>query len=131
MIKASELRIDVSKLLFVPTQKEITISDGHLMWCYQNNEDFNKGFKPIPLTPELLEKCGFEWDSDKKTHIQKETIEGALLTFYYEDNELDEIQFYSLDGMDYYRHPATFCKYLHQLQNIYYALTNVELNINL
>jgi hypothetical protein len=72
-------------------------------------------FRPIPLTPEILEKCGWE--------------EYAI--GYY---RLDEFYiYYDNSGLNVYRfrdYPVTV-KYLHQLQNLYFALTGTELNITL
>ena len=75
-------------------------------------------YKPIPLTPEILIKSGFKsnptmggmfWVKRNRTKIQLRTTE----TGYVE-----------------YLHSAP-CDHLHQLQNIYYALTGEELTIDL
>jgi hypothetical protein len=64
---------------------------------------------PIELTPEILEKCG--------------VIKDGQLTFgYLFDKE---------KGLFYYNTPTVIVKYLHQLQNLYFALTGKELEINL
>lgn len=72
--------------------------------------------KPISLTPEILEKCGFEKDSE--------------VIFKHDDTMV-----YSGSGfIDYYHfgHPIKKnINYLHQLQNLYYALTGTELEIKL
>jgi hypothetical protein len=99
------------------------------IYDYTTNPVF---YTPIHLSPEILEnKCGFEWETDKKTHLQKETIDGHLLCLYYSNGELYSVQLYTVDGADFYSHPATILKYLHQLQNLYFALTQTELIINL
>ncbi len=67
---------------------------------------------PIPLTEDILLKCGFEkalngwWDKDE--------------IFSYRDGYF---------GFGTNRH--TKIDYLHQLQNLYFALTGEELKINL
>jgi hypothetical protein len=72
-------------------------------------------FTHIPLTTEILVKCGFN----------KELVVGKSDKF-----------FYSLNGLSYnechvawwYRGVLDFqIKYLHQLQNLYYALAGKEL----
>jgi hypothetical protein len=67
-------------------------------------------FDPIPLTPEILEKCGFVFER---------------INFYWKD----PMSIVSLGGGFLYlanqRHVNIF--YLHQLQNLYFALTNSEL----
>ena len=82
---------------------------------------------PIPITFELLEKCGF----------QKQTTLNGDLDIY---NKGEFILYGSclehgfritVEGTkkDEYLQPNIF--YLHQLQNIFYFLTNLELQINL
>lgn len=76
-------------------------------------EDF---FNPIPLTPEILEKCGFEWDIVTKRYWNSGPIEISLI------KQTANI------GRD------TFIlefHHLHQLQNLYFALTGIELEISL
>src|SRR5687767_669454 len=82
----------------------------------------------IPLTPEILEKCGFEYedlgnDSPHEWWIHKEHKRFQLWDFNGEH--------WILAMADQYGLPTEHFKYLHQLQNIYFALTNTELNINL
>jgi hypothetical protein len=75
--------------------------------------------EPIPLTPEILEGCGFErisnffydkWVDNLKLRV---SLTKDLMTFSYDDTDLPSY------------------KYLHQLQNIYHSLTGQELQINL
>lgn len=86
--------------------------------------DDNLNIEPIPLTPEILEKCGFEkYD-------------------YYPDCECYKVGNYFVSmSEDIWLHQSIGKKqavilrenmsYLHQLQNLYYALTNTELPITL
>lgn len=85
-------------------------------YCVSINE-----ITPIPLTPEILQKAGFsqqfdtlDWDLGYKFQINSHFI---LLsrndTFYYIDAINTEVE------------------YLHQLQNLYFALIGEELDINL
>ena len=70
---------------------------------------------PIQLTPEILEKCGFEMHNDRGLW--------RLNNFY--------LHFYTLSDNEYcfkyndFRSSSIF--YLHQLQNLYFALTGEEL----
>ena len=85
---------------------------------------------PIPLTEEILLKCGLfkhqytngilvtEWHDDE--HIGDSEFEISD-----ESNESGNFYYYSKRGCD------TEIKYLHQLQNLYFALTGEELEINL
>lgn len=68
---------------------------------------------PIPLTEEWLLKCDF---SKKKS--------GNTITYYHPLIELDA--HFSPKGIN----RSIEIKYLHQLQNIYFALTEYELEIH-
>jgi hypothetical protein len=70
--------------------------------------------KPIPLTEEILLKCGYEINFLDFNHFYK------LHNLYLDSN------FQPIDTFITYE-----IKYLHQLQNLYFALTNQELNIEL
>ena len=79
-----------------------------------------KKLKGIPLTPEILANCGFK--------TARKGVEWTIVT----NEELGSVmiiqcinEFYCLSSF-----PAEFL-YVHQLQNLYYALTGKELNIQL
>lgn len=61
----------------------------------------------IPLTPEILEKCGF-------VQTSAATFGNGIIGIYFGEGEY------------FYNHGKG--KYLHQLQNLYFALTGEELN---
>jgi hypothetical protein len=90
--------------------------------------------EPIVLTPEILEKCGFKWETDKKTHLQLDLPEQEMnhrnIGFYYKDGEPEIFQMYMDDYFDGY-FQCLLPQYLHQLQNLYYSLTGTELKIEL
>lgn len=90
-------------------------------------EDF-KYLQPIELTEEILLKCGFE-----------ERINSSMVKFwnknnftiyheYYKHNVVDNLEWFFLSSADFDRLRIYS---LHQLQNLYFALTNQELEINL
>jgi hypothetical protein len=85
--------------------------------------------EPIPLTPELLEKCGFVRSQDEDENSL--TLVNGRKTFkWVEGNDDDYFLIYQTDcGLDY--NTAFELEHLHQLQNLYYALTGEELEINL
>lgn len=76
-------------------------------------DNVRKYYEPIPIIEEVLLECGFEYDD----------------AFYYKDGIFLEYDDNSLrlDCMS----DSVSIKYLHQLQNLYFALTNEELEINL
>jgi hypothetical protein len=98
--------------------------------------------EPIPLTPEILEKCGFEeaiftdgekyWlkdETDYSPHPRNLKIPWKCYRVCYYMND-----WYFEVHKDKYGHtPSIQTKIhsVHQLMNLYFALTNTELNINL
>jgi hypothetical protein len=95
-------------------------------WVFMDNRRYHKwadvdytcnpdDFSPIPLTPELLEKCGFEY-SEGWYHRK---ISGLNLNILPNSD-------YHIDGEQ-----IAPLKSLHQLQNLYFSLTNEELQIQL
>ena len=93
--------------------------NGSSIYCFEIER-----INPILLTPEILEKCGFNIKSPNKDG-----------TFNYWSKELDA----SIDCEDgnlfrYRIHEKLRTKNivsLHQLQNLYYALTQTELTYKL
>jgi hypothetical protein len=83
----------------------------------------SQSFEPIPLTPEILEKAGFarRWEGS----WQKNSVE-------IEQSEEQKILggFILLNGEERSHWPNVYF-HLHQLQNLYSALTGAELEINL
>ena len=75
-------------------------------------------YKPIELTEEILLKCGFE------KHFELDNVL-CLLGFSIEDRSGKFNLFYNGACV------VPSIKYLHQLQNLYFALTGEELNIQL
>lgn len=85
-----------------------------------NNIKYHKFFEPIPLTKEILLKCGFEWLEDTlcfadRLHIIEPSENGYMF-----------IPFCTNDKDSYIK-----IIHLHQLQNLYFTLTGEELEINL
>ena len=102
MIKANELRVGNHLFKYGEVVKIVEIGIKHKgdTNYYLRSENDNCGywidqFNPIPLTEEILLKCGFKKRSD---------------------------------GINF---SVNRIKYLHQLQNLYFALNNQELNIEL
>jgi len=125
MIQANELRI--GNYLHDPKTgswlKVIQIDiDGNISTYVMDRTKFplpdGWSTSPIPLTPEILENCGFEklphYFSVERFHITKQDNSDYWWTAFNKNNaHINKI------------------KYLHQLQNLYFALTGQELTINL
>lgn len=90
-------------------------SSGH-DWVFVKESDL----KPVPLTPELLERFGFqaynddggfELIEDKAIQLHENYLEGDGFSFVFDTQFL------------------TVIRYAHQLQNLYFALTGNELTL--
>jgi hypothetical protein len=100
-------------------------------WIYNNNVEYQvtpyvieelwasvRGWvQPIPLTEEWLIKFGFE--SFHKRDFKKK---GLFITTYFATPQ-------TLVDDDFGNKRVLELKYVHQLQNLYFALTNQELEI--
>lgn len=110
MIFPSELRIG----------NWVNIDNNQTTVCHiMGDEDY---FKPIPLTPEILKKCGFEVLQADGTMNKTIAYNGYLAISTY----TDDCKYWKIKN--YYAGTNAKIKYLHQLQNLYYALTDKELN---
>lgn len=84
-------------------------------------------FEPIPLTPELLDKCGFV--ETKTIYIYDRSKELGHHLGDFSICKYDDTQIKVWRGGRYLG--IIHCEYLHELQNLYFALTKTELEINL
>ena len=111
-MKASELRIGNYLEIDKPITNRLIIVDAYHIKKLKQDENF---FKPIPLTEEWLLKLGFSNKGDKgKLRV---VLSGKLGY---------------INGRTYYNSWAILesqPKYVHQLQNLYFALTGQELTI--
>lgn len=119
-MKANELRIG-NFVYFLGNvheieglSKRLRPDVGHFQ--LSNMEYSQKGFhlKPIPLTEEWLVKFGFEMHENAPWVLQKQPLMcniGNRFTWHYKTLSIKDI------------------KYVHQLQNLYFALTGEELTI--
>ena len=123
MMKASELRI--GNILYWESKNGVTLPQNLVIsWVILGNFDaqniFCKDYTPIQLTEEWLLKFGFEYHHDTphpNKVYRKNWSEGYfdlehIISFYFGGN------FISVE-----------LKYVHQLQNLYFALTGEELTI--
>lgn len=115
MIKANELRIgnNIFNGVITSINKDgFTFFDGFQEW--HSKKLVSETILPTPLTPEILEKCGFCLHKNlvyiHKHHARIRITKQLELLL---DNNL-----------------WVELKYLHQLQNLYFALTGEELTFN-
>lgn len=121
MIKASELRIgnyvedafDIKNIRTI----QIELNDFVAMANY-NNSSHPNFYKPILITPKWLERMGF----------QRSKPPSPYPYFYIEDFDIAIAkEGFELLGSEWPMGKSF--KYVHQLQNLYFALTGEELEI--
>jgi hypothetical protein len=80
-------------------------------------------YEPIPITSKILKKCGFEKQEDGDGGYYHELLSENGVLFIEGDKKGYTDVF--IDMWENIR-----VRYLHQLQNLYFALTNSELKID-
>ena len=90
---------------------------------------------PIPLTAEIMEKCGFEWRHERydgETKIWSINLKNkSRLFLHFEEDQSDTGYSVSLEDDGNHSFAGHDIFYIHQLQNLYFALTGEELAVNL
>lgn len=132
MINPNELRF--GNVVLAPTLTFDGVTMMPTILSYFNEYDATLA-QPIQLTPEILENCGFDlivWNGAVKQyfiHITK----GSVLSFVFGEyidypNRLDKVTISTAPDVS----GSVFgpVKYLHQLQNLYFALTGTELDVS-
>lgn len=114
-MKANELRI--GNLVYgVITHRVIkSINEDYYTDTY-NNSTLIRDAKPIPLTEEWLVKFGWELTPLNASFKRYNRKSGFMIIEVYDDNKF---------WAEY-----IYVKYVHQLQNLYFALTGEELTIS-
>jgi hypothetical protein len=96
--------------------------DGKEIWKIDGEEI--EDIQPIPLTPEILEKAGAKHSHADVYYF--DTRDGKLFISYIDGHVTEGAGLFGKISHNHYKRP-----YLHQLQNLYYALTGEELSIQL
>lgn len=128
MIKAGELRIGNKVFAKEHNLLNATIEgitpNGIILFKELTTYSMIKDIEPIPLTPEILESCGFikvkgedkycfgYFELEVCPMLSATLHKSGFMNFFEFDTKLD-------------------IKFLHQLQNIYFILTGNELEFNL
>jgi hypothetical protein len=117
MIKAEELRVN-NIYMHRSTPDALTIH--HKLSAVCNSDEWN----PIPLTPEWLERCGF---AKGDAYDIEHDIERGEEHYWHNDRLIWRHRLKNKRVDECYDH----INCLHQLQNLYFALTGEELKIEL
>lgn len=119
---AKELRIGNWVIIDDGFPERVTTVTFNIIHYFPERESM---LKPIPLTPEILEKAGFEESQDGFFYNEEATFRihnnRMLIDMSFINPENDETYFVNIGVVDS----------LHQLQNLYHALTSEELTISL
>jgi hypothetical protein len=139
MIAANELRIGNWVQHVAPTfywTYRTKGKDVDKPFCFQWEEEdwyavgeckmYYGALQPIPLTPEILEKAGFEYEDMGDDSPYERWICKNYKELWVWDFNGEEWMFCLGDAFE----QGGF-HYLHQLQNLYFALAGEELEINL
>ena len=114
IIRENELRIGNHFIGYDGKEFQWLLSDFNILFTGVDVDELIKS--PIPLTPEVLESCGFEvfpWGYVKKSS-KDFGVRINLRSFNYDVSGNSPVKI----------------EYLHQLQNLYFALTGEELEVN-
>ncbi len=106
-VESSIIEIGMLKVLAITTARDTN---------YINACDI-KFIEPIPLTEEWLLKFGFRFTSISDTYFKNT------------DDNLKQVNIHHKPFMLYSFNCSTKLEYVHQLQNLYFALTGEELTI--
>jgi len=121
-VQANELRLG-NYLYGVITPRIVKVISKDYYTDEHDNSTLIRDAKPIQLTEDILLKCGFE--RIRNNYIIK--VDDFLwFGLDYEDYSLFIRDKYGKDEIV----PTRYIDSLHQLQNLYFALTGEELNIN-
>jgi hypothetical protein len=134
MVKANELRIGNWFYYNNALKRIVAITSGNtvkLNTLPKMIEDDILELIPIPLTPELLENCGFIRSgclNDTVYWNEQARISYSFGNYAYPSEDLRSKPHVEIGRQQIY--PKRLM-YLHQLQNLYFSLTNQELTIHL
>jgi hypothetical protein len=131
MIQANELRVGNLVCFTNNRTKEI---HNHVLLLKDFGKSFLNKVEPIHLTPEILEKAGFVKISDRNFYHWTLKFSGIadngsnkyIISGMHHKDSLPIVVAFTVNGF----WASKNMEYLHQLQNLYFALTGEELQIN-
>lgn len=142
-IKANNLRIGNWLSFFNMIEPERYVQVNARFFCSLANgrpvnelkpdEELSGYYRPIPLTPSILQSAGFKEDEDDDNFDGLFIIQPEFQNIQYKIREFPKglgiwVVFKGFLSFD---HEVTSIKYLHELQNLYYVHQKEELKIQL
>lgn len=130
MIKANELRIgNFARVANLTGTVTDILGDPAIYMSFSPDYEYiEEVMHPIPLTPEILEKCGFARDEERDVNgylaYRPDTAHFSMRLFI---NEKGHVCAHFLGTAVSTNHP----QYVHQFQNLYFALIGEELQVNI
>jgi len=121
--RITELRIGNYLIADIGNVKvESIFGSTYRAYCHSIDEDYLADYKisdlkPIPLTEDILLKCGFGWNGGMYSLSPNCVIDASFSYIGIYNKRIEDDCIYDIP------------KYLHQLQNLYFALTNEEYKI--
>jgi len=122
-MKATELRIGnyiIYNGCLKFNENDVNIINGGNIHKMEQSIDYREEYEPIPLTEEWLLRFGFKKDTAEHCYMHKGFPSGIYFVIDAEWAICGDF-----NECTYIRLP----KYVHQLQNLYFALTENELTI--
>ncbi len=123
-MKANELRIGN----YVQNEGRV------IMVTHLANEDYWSGddgdVEPIPLTPEWLERFGFECKESSSCKLWHIGINDVTHDYLFDLTWLIKPELINVPDFPFYKNGRHTIYSVHQLQNLYFALTGEELKID-
>jgi hypothetical protein len=127
MINANELRI--GNWIFnemIGKNKQV---DGDLLYAIDGLKNgVEQEYYYIPLTPEILEKAGYKKNKTTGNYLNELSNDDGIFDAMLIEEDKDWFTF--VVNANSYDNYTVEIKYLHQLQNLYFALTGEELTVN-
>lgn len=129
MIKENEIRVG-NLIKGIATSLTIKV-DLHFFNEVFDDDTMLDWYAPIPLSKELLEKCGFVKNRSGELAIEMYGAESHLEMIYGVESWHYPIITQTPQGDEERSVFLNRIQYLHQLQNLYFALVGEELKIEL
>ena len=104
--------------------KKFGVDDSPYFKVTARDIQFAEEYKPIPLTEEILLKCGWGKGEYYSEYIDNVSLKQEVLGY-----NVNAKMLYIETNADIIE--INHIHYLHQLQNLYFALTGQELEVNL